>query len=112
MTPPQLAAEIEVFRSEGQAVEVIQDGARFLVVFKAFELPDGCYAPVTTDLMVPTDEAGIDARLAAGDGVVVQFPSDTVRPEDLAGVDALCARHDARLERRSVRFLGSFRAVA
>ena len=55
MTPPQLAAEIEVFRNEDQAIEVIQDGTRFLVVFKSFRLPNGCYSPMATDLMVMAD---------------------------------------------------------
>jgi hypothetical protein len=55
MMPLQLAAEIEVFRGEDQAIEVIEDGTRFLVVFKAFQLPDGRYSPAATDLMVMAD---------------------------------------------------------
>ncbi len=55
MMPRQLATEIEVFRSEGQAITVIEDGARYLVVFEALDLPDGRYAPATTDLMVMAD---------------------------------------------------------
>jgi hypothetical protein len=55
MMPPQLAAEIEVFRNDDQAIDVIEDGSRFLVVFKGFELPDGRYSPAVTDLMVMAD---------------------------------------------------------
>lgn len=55
MMPPQLAAEIEVFRSKDQSIEVTEDGSRFLVVFKQFELPDGRYSPAATDLMVMAD---------------------------------------------------------
>ena len=53
--PPQLAAEIEVFRAKDQVIEVIEDGARYLVVFTEFELPDGRYSPGATDLMVMAD---------------------------------------------------------
>jgi Prokaryotic E2 family E len=55
MMPPQLAAEIEVFRSTDQVIEVIEEGARFLVVFREFGLPDGRYSPRVTDLMLMAD---------------------------------------------------------
>lgn len=53
--PPQLAAEIETFRSEGQPVSFIDEGARFLVIFEGFALPDDQYAPPRTDLMIMAD---------------------------------------------------------
>ena len=55
MMPPQLASEVEAFRSKDQAIEVVEDGARFLVVFKEFELPAGRYSSRATDLMVMAD---------------------------------------------------------
>jgi hypothetical protein len=55
MMPSQLADEVEVFRSKDQMIEVIEDGSRFLVVFKEFELPAGRYSPAVTDLMVMAD---------------------------------------------------------
>ncbi|MEA2579138.1 MAG: hypothetical protein QOE83_30 [Actinomycetota bacterium] len=53
--PPQLAADIEMLRNQGQPASVIEDGTRFLVVLEGFKLPDGRYEPATTDVMVMPD---------------------------------------------------------
>ena len=53
--PPQLTAEIEVFRQRGQPISVVDDGARFFIILERFQLPDGMYVPQVTDLMVMAD---------------------------------------------------------
>jgi hypothetical protein len=55
MIPAKLAEEIERLCELGHQVEVIEDGTRFYVVLKAFQLPDGQYTPAVTDLMVIAD---------------------------------------------------------
>jgi E2/UBC family protein E len=36
-------------------IEILEDGARYYIVFKDFKLPDGKYQMTATDLMVMTD---------------------------------------------------------
>src|ERR1700730_15808088 len=55
MIPSKLTEEIEFLRGQGQDVDIVEDGTRFYVVLKAFQLPDGRYTPAVTDLMIIAD---------------------------------------------------------
>jgi hypothetical protein len=52
--PERLAADIDDLRATGHDVEVVEDGTRFYVVIKGFELPNG-YVPSVTDFMMIAD---------------------------------------------------------
>ena len=55
MPPPaRLVADVEHVRALGHAVDVVEDGTRFYVVFSDFALPP-CYVPNRTDLMFVAD---------------------------------------------------------
>jgi hypothetical protein len=60
--PPQLEAEIESLRESGQVVEVIEDGTRYYVILKDFELPEA-YSPRKVDVMVMPDYQYPQSRL-------------------------------------------------
>ena len=56
MMPPQLQVDVEWLKEQGRNVEVVEDGTRFYVILKAFQLPDsGQYLPSVTDLMIMPD---------------------------------------------------------
>ena len=55
MMPAKLSEEVELLRKDGAEVEVIEEGTRFYVVLKGFQLPNGTYRPASTDLMVIAD---------------------------------------------------------
>lgn len=52
--PARLEADINVLRAASHVVEVLEDGNRFYVVVKGFELPVG-YEPTITDFMMIAD---------------------------------------------------------
>ena len=53
--PASLLSDIEQLRTEGRTVQVVEDGARFYVVFTGYCLRADLYVPSVTDLMVMTD---------------------------------------------------------
>ncbi len=55
MIPAKLVEEIGFLRGQGQEVELVEDGPRFYVVLKSFQLPGDRYVPSATDLMVIAD---------------------------------------------------------
>jgi hypothetical protein len=52
--PPRLGADLDRARQSGQVVDVVPDGTRFLIILRAYRLPDG-YVPSEVDLMVMAD---------------------------------------------------------
>jgi hypothetical protein len=52
--PERLIADVNVVQMQGYAVEVVEDGTRYYVVFNDFTLPD-CYVPNQTTLMFMAD---------------------------------------------------------
>jgi hypothetical protein len=50
----RLAADVEELRGYGHNVSVVEDGTRFYVVIKDFQLPES-YVPSVTDLMLIAD---------------------------------------------------------
>jgi hypothetical protein len=52
--PAQLSAEVDVLRSHGHEVTIVDEPPRFYVVISGLDLPD-TYTPATTDLMFMAD---------------------------------------------------------
>ena len=51
--PSRLDEDVESLRCDGREIEVIEDGSRYYVVIKRYDVP--AYEPSLTDLMVMTD---------------------------------------------------------
>lgn len=52
--PQRLAAEVEELRGLGHAIDVVENGNRFYLIFRDFIMPDA-YQPRKSDLMVMAD---------------------------------------------------------
>ena len=53
--PARLEGDINSLRNDGHAIDVVEDGNRYYLVFRAFAMPSEAYMPQTVDLMVMAD---------------------------------------------------------
>lgn len=51
----QLATDVEGLRADGFTIDVVEDGSRYYVVFKAIAVPSEAYTPGVLDVMVMAD---------------------------------------------------------
>src|SRR5437870_7276806 len=54
MIPEELLADLKTLQARGYTYELVEDGQRIFIIFKAYPLPDGLFNIDKTDLLIYT----------------------------------------------------------